>query len=588
MIPDCLYTHFDRIADSPNAVPRLRRFILDLAVRGKLVPQDPNDEPAAELLIRIALEKDRLSNTGRKRARQYTDLSPNSLSYELPSGWSVAKFADIITELQTGPFGSSLHRSDYDLGKTPVINPASMQEGKIVPIDKMAVASNTLDRLAKYKLEVGDIVMARRGEMGRCAVVSEQESGWLCGTGSLIIRLPKCVNESYLAMLMRSPFVRKYLDECAVGATMQNLNQSILLKMSIGLPPLAEQHRIVVKVGELMSLCDRLKDTREKREAARTRFVTTSLARLRDPEPDPSTFHAHVVFAVNNLDRLTTRTDQIKALRRTILDLAVRGKLVPQDPNEGTASALLNRIAEQKMQMVEKWKIRKPREYEGSETPIPIAPFAIPSCWQWVRLDAVGTIVGGGTPDASDSKNFADTGTGFPWLTPADLGRNSQSYISRGRRDLTEQGIHASSATLMPTGTVLFTSRAPIGYVAVAANPISTNQGFKSLVPYEMECSRFIAIVLTAFGPRIDESASGTTFKEVSGRRMAGIPCPVPPLAEQHRIVAKVDELVALCDRVEISASACHDLRYQLLNSLLHEAIHSAPTTGLTRRPVLP
>ena len=248
-------------------------------------------------------------------------------------------------------------------------------------------------------------------------------------------------------------------------------------------------------------------------------------------------------------ERIADAPDAVPRLRRFILDVAVRGKLVDQDPNDEPASELLKRIAKEKARLVKVGEIRKPRDLAGGED-LP-AFFEIPIYWHWVRLDGVGAIIGGGTPSANDTNNFADPGTGVPWLTPADLGGFSERFISRGARDLSENGLQTSSATLMPAGTVLFTSRAPIGYVAIAENPISTNQGFKSIVPYVPDCSRFIALAMKTFAPEIDAKAPGTTFREVSGKIVAGVSFPLPPLAEQHRIVAKVDELMALCDRLE-------------------------------------
>ena len=125
----------------------------------------------------------------------------------------------------------------------------------------------------------------------------------------------------------------------------------------------------------------------------------------------------------------------------------------------------------------------------------------------------------------------------------------------------------------MPAGTVLFTSRAPIGYVAVAANPISTNQGFKSIVPFVPECSRFIALAMRAFAPDIDANAPGTTFREVSGKIVSRLPFPVPPLDEQLRIVAQVDEFMALCDRLEACIGAIDINKSHLLDSILREAV---------------
>ena len=263
-----------------------------------------------------------------------------------------------------------------------------------------------------------------------------------------------------------------------------------------------------------------------------------------------------------HFDRIADAPHAVPRLRRFILDLAVRGKLVEQDPNDEPASELLKRIAAEKARLVKTGTIRKPRDLGGDEDLL--TPFEIPSCWLWVRLDAVGAIIGGGTPSAGDADNFANPGTGVPWLTPADLGGFSEQFISFGARDLSENGFHASSATLMPVGTVLFTSRAPIGYVAIAANPISTNQGFKSIVPYVPDCSRFIALAMKTFSPAIDAKAPGTTFKEVSGKIVAGVPFPLPPLAEQHRIVAKVDELMAHCDGLEAARAKRETTREQL------------------------
>jgi len=261
-------------------------------------------------------------------------------------------------------------------------------------------------------------------------------------------------------------------------------------------------------------------------------------------------------------EKIADAPDAIARLRRFVLDLAVRGKLVPQEADDEPAEELLKRIAKEKARLVKAGEIRKPRDLDGGDDLN--EPFPVPPTWRWVRLDAVGAIVGGGTPPAADPGNFTEPGEGIPWLTPADLGGYSDLYISRGSRDLTEKGSRASSATVMPKGTVLFTSRAPIGYVAIAANPISTNQGFKSIVPYILDCSHFIATAMKAFAPEIDAKAPGTTFKEVSGKIVAGISFPLPPLAEQHRIVAKVDELMVLCDRLEAARAGREAVRDKL------------------------
>lgn len=260
--------------------------------------------------------------------------------------------------------------------------------------------------------------------------------------------------------------------------------------------------------------------------------------------------------------RIADAPDAITRLRRFVLDLAVRGKLAEQNAEEDSAVHLLAKINQAKEARIALGEIRRPRDLIRDDKID--QPFAVPATWKWIRLDEVGAIVGGGTPSAGDPENFAVPGQGVPWLTPADLGGFKGLYVSTGSRDLSEKGAQSSSATVLPQGTVLFTSRAPIGYVAIAAIPLATNQGFKSVVPYVEECSRFIALVLKTFAPEIDAKAPGTTFKEVSGKIVAGISFPLAPLAEQHRIVAKVDELMALCDQLEAARARREATRDQL------------------------
>lgn len=269
----------------------------------------------------------------------------------------------------------------------------------------------------------------------------------------------------------------------------------------------------------------------------------------------------------------------IERLRALILDLAVRGKLVRQDPADGSAAELLRQIDKARPRLVDGGYIARSKAEVDRTSPA--AQFAIPATWAWVRLERLGAIVGGGTPRSTDQSCFADSGGGTPWLTPADLSGFAGKYIERGNRDLTERGLGSSSAKVMPKGTVLFTSRAPIGYVAISANPISTNQGFKSVVPSIDGLSEFIAMVLSAFAEAINENAPGTTFKEVSGKIVSAIAFPLPPLAEQHRIVARVDELMALCDALERESADSLAAHQKLVETLLATLVNSADASEL-------
>jgi len=276
-------------------------------------------------------------------------------------------------------------------------------------------------------------------------------------------------------------------------------------------------------------------------------------------------------------ETLADAPDGVKRLRELVLHLAVRGKLVPQLSADEPVSELLKKIAAGRVKVAESLRTRQPNSLAGiSRTD---DPYDIPESWHWCRLQDLGVIVAGGTPSSSDPGNFCEEG-GVPWITPADMRACTQGkFISRGARNLTERGLSSCSAQLMPKGTVVFSSRAPIGYVAIAANTLSTNQGFKSLAPGIHELSEFVRLYLMYAGPLIDAVAPGTTFKEVSGAFMAAYPVPLPPLAEQHRIVARVDELMGLLDRLEAACTARDGSRRVARDAAL-AALRDAEDTG--------
>lgn len=170
----------------------------------------------------------------------------------------------------------------------------------------------------------------------------------------------------------------------------------------------------------------------------------------------------------------------------------------------------------------------------------------LPLGWASCEMKDIARIVGGGTPKADDTDNFSDDG--FPWITPADLSSHKDRYISRGRRSLSNKGLQSSSAVPLPQGTVVFSSRAPIGYVAVAANPLATNQGFRSFVCEPGIIPEYVYCFLLTAKPIAEQMASGTTFLEISGTNAGRIPIVIPPTGEQRRIVAKLEKLLARVD----------------------------------------
>ncbi|GHT36614.1 hypothetical protein FACS189427_08550 [Planctomycetales bacterium] len=259
-----------------------------------------------------------------------------------------------------------------------------------------------------------------------------------------------------------------------------------------------------------------------------------------------------------------------KQLRQKILDLAIRGKLVPQDPNDEPASVLLERILAEKERLVKEGKIKRDKNesfivrdsdrlhYEqlpdGSRKCIENEiPFDVPDGWAWVRLNSMGQIVGGGTP-STNNPSFWENGN-IAWITPADLSGYAEKYIAKGGRNINDKGLAESSAQIMPAGSVLFSSRAPIGYIAISANAVCTNQGFKSITPYILKINEYLYYYLTTRVEDIRSRASGTTFKEISGTEFGNTIVGIPPLAEQRRIVTAIESAFAVIDEIERNKS---------------------------------
>jgi type I restriction enzyme S subunit len=266
--------HFDLLLDRPEAVDALEQVILELAVRGLLVPQHPADEPASVLMATISRDRQRLERGGQLSGRtlEVTD-SDSPDPFPVPATWLWVSFGQYVHEVCTGPFGSLIHKGDYVPGGVPLINPSHMIGGKVCQDPNVALAPDRARELAAYRLSAGDVLMARRGEVGRYAIVGEREEGWLCGTGSFFVRLAPNCDRDYFGLMLEDPRFRRDLLGESVGATMVNLNQRILLRAKLAIPPLAEQARIVARVAELRSLCATLRQRLQAQQATQSRLA---------------------------------------------------------------------------------------------------------------------------------------------------------------------------------------------------------------------------------------------------------------------------------------------------------------------------
>ena len=276
-------------------------------------------------------------------------------------------------------------------------------------------------------------------------------------------------------------------------------------------------------------------------------------------------------------------------LKQKILDLAIRGKLVPQDPNDESAEELIKRIQEEKAKLVKEGKIKASKEesvifkgsdncyYEkmGSQTNniTDEIPFEIPSNWFWCRLKHIGEIVGGGTPSTA-VKEYWFNGS-IVWITPKNMSKLKTNYIIDSDRKITLKGLQNSSTKLMPPDSIIMSSRAPIGYIAINKVPACTSQGCKSVVPYLSNMSEFLLYIIKSSINRIISASSGTTFDEISGTEFSNILIPLAPINEQIRIVKQIDETLKLLRNISEEYKSIQELvtvtKSKILDSFFSE-----------------
>ena len=541
-----LLSNLDILATAPGGVARLRELILTLAVQGKLVPQDPADEPASVLLQKTRAEKDRLIAEGKvKRDKPLAEIAEEEKPFGLPMGWEWVRCADYFVELCTGPFGSVIHQEDYVANGVPLINPSHMVDGRIAHDPRVTLNQSDAARLSAYALSAGDIVLARRGEVGRYALVTEREHGWLCGTGSFFVRLlPEC-NRSYLGLIFTDSRFRRHLQGESVGTTMTNLNQRILLEALIAVPPLAEQSRIVTRVEELMRLCDALEAKGQLEATQHAQLVSTLLGQL-TASRTPDELHDNWQRVAQHFDLLLDRPATVDALEQTILQLAVRGLLVPQDSTDEPASTLLQKIRLEKDRLIAEGKIKRDKPLP------PIAedekPFELPVGWEWVRLNDLIRI---GSGDGLTAAQMAPAGTIPVYGGNGVNGHHDRANVEEPTLVIGRVGYYCGSIHLTP-------SRAWV-----------TDNAFITRYPKAFLDMKWLYWLLV--GTNLKENDSATAQPVISGRKVYPIVVALPPLSEQSRIVARVESLRRLCADLRQRLAARQTTQAHLAEALVNE-----------------
>jgi type I restriction enzyme, S subunit len=567
-----LLQHFDRVAEAPNAVAHLRRFILDLAVRGKLVNQDPNDEPASELLRRIQAEKARFIKEGKiKNQKPLPVLEESEIPFKVPEEWIWVRLGSI------GDWGSgstpSRGNSEYYDGDITWLKSGELGDCLSLKGSEEKISNIALQKCSFRLNQPGDVLIAMYGAtIGKLAILDETAvtNQAVCGCTPF-----NGILNRYLFLYLLSR--REAFHTQSEGGAQPNISKIKIILSPISLPSLAEQQRIVAKVDELMGLCDRLESAQQNRESQRDRLVAASLHHLNQSADGAGEFGDRARFYFNHLSELTVRSEHIKELRQTILNLAVRGKLVPQNHQAPLPSEKLSIVASERESLVSN------RELRRIEIVSPLSnekPFEIPINWSWVFPDQISALINNSLTIGPFGSNLVKSDykiDGTPLVFVSDIRSEfslpSKHFVSNTKAEELKSHSVGSGDLLItkmgdpPGDTAIYPTNRP--------RAIITADCIKWTLHEDLVLTRFLYFAFRAplVAQQITEITKGAAHQKVSLKRFRSIYIPLPPLAEQHRIVAKIDELMGLCDRLETQLSTTQTNSRQLLESLLHEAL---------------
>ncbi|MEH8224705.1 restriction endonuclease subunit S [Aeromonas veronii] len=547
-----------------TGIKKLRELILELAVRGKLVTQDPNDEPASVLLERIAAEKARLVKEGKiKKPKPLPEITDDEKPFELPDSWCWARLQDI---------------ADYN-GR-PNIDPSNIKsDAWLLDLEDIEKDTSRLIYRASYAeresksnksiFKCGDVLYSKLRPYLNKVIVADIDG--ICTTEIVPITPTDAVGSEYLKCLLKSPAFLNYVNSLMYGVKMPRLGTEDAIKSVHPLPPLEEQHRIVAKVDELMSLCDQLEQQSEASLAAHQTLVETLLATLTE-SADSSELAKNWARLAQHFDSLFTTQSSIDALKQTILQLAVMGKLVPQDPNDEPASALLERIAAEKARLIKEGKIKK-------EKPLPPISeeeklFALPDGWQYERVGTFCLVGTGATPSRTNNKYWESATVN--WVSS---GETSDLFVSETNEKISALAVKETNVTVYPVGTLIVAmygqgkTRGQITELLVEAG---TNQACAAIVMIEKSenIKNYIKIFFRKAYSEIREQAAGGAQPNLNVGKISTTVIPIPPIAEQHRIVTKVEELMSLCDQLSARLQASQTTQLHLAEALVEGALN--------------
>lgn len=514
---ETFFGKFDLFADAPNAVAKMRELVLQLAVQGKLVDQKQADGDAAQLITAISRERGDLA--GKLRIPQEPDpVNDDGEPFRIPSRWAWTQLGNIALQIQYGYTASA----DPSATEIRMLRITDIQNNRV---DWPSVPGCQIEssEAEKYLLIPNDILIARTGgTIGKSFIVPDAPVKSVFASYLIRVTPPRSMSARYLKTCLESPLYWTQLRAMSAGTGQPNVNGQALGRLEIPLPPLGEQKRIVAKVDELMALCDRLEAQQQEREARHVALARASLSRFADaPTPANLNFLFQKSYTIPPAD-----------LRKSILTLAVQGKLVPglSEPRLGTLESILA---------------------EASVNGVSQGPTFDKSATEILRISA-GTSRGDFYVDEDDFKHVD--------LPPREIAKYE---LAPG--DLLACRFNGN---LHYVGRFSY-YRGDSGRVQV--NP---DKLIRFRIQTESNCPRYVCLAMNAAPMReAIEAMCATTAGNIglSAGKLKTVEIPLPPLAEQRRIVAKVDQLMALVDRLETQIAATSATAANLLVALVAE-----------------
>ncbi len=546
---DTFFDNFELLADAPNGVQKLREMILQLAVQGKLVPQDSKDEPASVLLEKIKAEKERLVKEKKiKKTKVIPIIKPDALKYKISLNWEIERLGNIAFLITKGStpttYGFQFQNEGINFVKVENVKGGHIVHNSIMQF----ISEEAHNAQARSQLEEGDVLFSIAGTIGETCIVQKKDVPANTNQALAIIRGTKIAFKPEFLKLLLDSFVANAIKSRARGGAMNNVSLGDIKELIVLIPPLLEQKRIVAKVDELMALCDELEARKQQVSINCIQLNDVSVHKLLTAE-EPKKFSKHWQRICNNFDLLYSKPENVIKLRQAILQLAVQGKLVPQDPKDEPASILAEKIKAEKERLIKEKKIKKPKPLPPIEADE--IPYELPANWEWVKLGEFFDVRDG----THDTPKYVSKG--LPLITSKNIS-NGMLDFSNIKYISAEDHKKIKQRSVVDRLDILFAMIGSIGNPVI----VDTNEEFSiknvALFKYysiDLSCPDYLLLFLKNASEEMKQKSSGAVQSFVSLKFLRNYLFPMPPLREQRRIANKVDQLMTFCDELETSLS---------------------------------